>query len=157
MPRIGRPGDGSKRLRLVLQLAFERAVRHLQEQPLDPATGLCRTASRLQADTLRFRDDLIIIDHQINQTGRLCLTGIQYLGEQKEALCARRAIRALRVIVEPVSGLNPILVNADVIRADFPITTRSAAAISETLPPDTCPWIAATTGGRIRFILTTAA
>jgi hypothetical protein len=60
------------------------------------------------------------------------------------------------VVVEPLSGVKPIFANADEIRADLPITTRSAAAISETLPPATLPCTATTTGARIRTILTIA-
>ena len=66
-------------------------------------------------------------------------------------------MRAVSVVVDPLSGLKPILANAEVIRADFPITTRSAAAISDTLPPATWPCTAATTGARIRTMRTMAA
>ena len=65
-------------------------------------------------------------------------------------------MRRVTVVVEPLSGVKPILANAAEMRADFPITTRSPAAISETLPPATLPCTAITTGARIRTIRTIA-
>ncbi len=66
-------------------------------------------------------------------------------------------MRRVTVVVDPLSGVKPILANADEIRADLPITTRSPAAISETLPPATLPCTATTTGARMRTIRTMAA
>ena len=60
------------------------------------------------------------------------------------------------MVVDPLSGLKPILENAAEIRADSAITMRSAAAISDTLPPATLPCTAATTGARMRTILAIA-
>src|ERR1700716_127375 len=65
-------------------------------------------------------------------------------------------MRLVTVVVEPLSGVKPILANADETRADFAITTRSPAAISETLPPATLPCTATTTGARMRTIRTMA-
>src|SRR5258708_5069677 len=61
------------------------------------------------------------------------------------------------VVVEPLSGVKPIFAKADEMRADLPITTRSDAAIKETLPPATLPCTAATTGPPTPTIRTTAA
>src|SRR5713101_7237201 len=66
-------------------------------------------------------------------------------------------MRLVTVVVEPLSGVKPIFANADEMRTDLPITTRSAAAISETLPPATLPCTATTTGARMRTIRTRAA
>src|SRR5258708_13883373 len=65
-------------------------------------------------------------------------------------------MRLVTVVVEPLSGVKPIFAKADEMRADLPITTRSAAAINETLPPATLPCTATTTGARMRTIRTIA-
>jgi hypothetical protein len=76
---------------------------------------------------------------------------------RKNRLARATLMRRVTVVVDPLSGLNPIFANAEEIRADSAMTTRSAAAISDTLPPATLPETAATTGARIRTIRAIAA
>src|SRR3984893_6539955 len=76
---------------------------------------------------------------------------------RKKRLARATPMRRVTVVVDPLSGLNPIFAKADEMRADSAMTTRSAAAISDTLPPATLPETAATTGARIRTIRAIAA
>src|ERR1700726_3249231 len=76
---------------------------------------------------------------------------------RKKRLARATPMRRVTVVVDPLSGLNPIFAKADEMRADSAMTTRSAAAISDTLPPATLPETEATTGARIRTIRAIAA
>ena len=151
---IRRSGNGGQGLRLLLQLAFQRTVRGLQEQPLDAAIGpeassrAIRIASAPTASSSTTKSA---------RPADSAASASSVSANRKNRLARAGPMRAVSVVVDPLSGLKPIFANADVTRTDFPITTRSAAAISDTLPPATLPWTAATTGARIRTIRTMAA
>jgi hypothetical protein len=137
--RIRRSRDCRKCLRLFLELAFERSIGCLGKQAFDRAKRLRRTRGKLFRYSRSLGLHIAIRNNEIYKTERQRRPGIERLAEQEEAPRARNPIRRVIVVVDPLSGLNPILENAAEIRADSAITTRSAAAIRDTLPPATLP------------------
>src|SRR6266404_141018 len=65
---IRRSRDSSQGLRLIFQLALQRAIGRLQEQVLDSAIRFGGTRRQLSRDFLRLWKNHIIVDHIVDQS-----------------------------------------------------------------------------------------